>query len=58
MSKGLKPGYLYILSDVDQRTGTASPYYKIGITFESKTVEERIKEHHKVAKNQLKIVIE
>ena len=45
MSKGLKPGYLYILNDVDQRTGVSSPYYKIGITFESKTVEERIKEH-------------
>ena len=45
MSKGLKPGYLYILNDVDQRTGVSSPYYKIGITFEAKTVEERIKEH-------------
>ena len=45
MSKALKPGYLYILNDSDQRSGTSSPYYKIGITFESKTVEDRIKEH-------------
>ena len=45
MAVTVKEGFLYFLRDRDYRTGTISPYVKIGLTNADRPVSNRVDEH-------------